>query len=953
MPFRRSLIALPLLFAAPMLLFAQTAPAAPATQAAPVAELVKKVDIPYEQFTLPNGLRVIVHTDRKAPIVAVSVWYHVGGKDEVKGKTGFAHLFEHLMFNGSENSPGDFFGPLQQVGATDYNGTTWYDRTNYFENVPTPALETALFLESDRMGHLLGGLDQAKLDNQIGVVQNEKRQGDNQPFGLVDYYTMKALLPENHPYHHDVIGSMADLSAASLEDVKNWFRAKYGPDNAVLVLAGDIDVAKAKPLVTKWFGDIPRGPAITRVKSDIPTLAAPKTVALKDRVPYTRIMRQWVVEGVNGKDTAALDVAASVLGGLSSSRLDNALVRKEQTAVNVTANLQAYEQIGIFTVAADVKPGGDAAAVGKRLDELIAELIAKGPTADEVKRVATRSISGTIGGFESVGGFGGKAVALAEGAVYSNNPAKYKSDLVDLAAMTPAKVQAALKKWITRPAVNVIVEPGERDRSPAALAITGDLPTDAKPPAKAAPAAETAAAKPTRAAPPMDPFPALDFPAIERATLSNGIPVYFARRPETPVVRVQVSFDAGNAADPQDQLGLQALTMSLLDEGTTTRNSVQIAEEQERLGANISSAGGLDRSGVGLYALTANLAPSLDLLADIVRNPAFDPKEVERLRATQLAGISAQLSQPQGIANAILPGKLYGDAYPYGRPFSGLGTPASVKAITRDAIVNFQRGWLVPDKAAIFVVGDTTMAQLKPLLDERFGKWPSNRMARPQKNFDAAPLAPSATKIYLADRPQSPQSVIAGGHVLSITGKDPSVLVLNQANAVLGGNFLSRLNMDLRETKGWSYGVRSAVQSFENRVPFIITAPVQADRTGDSVKALLDDVKLFLGTQGVTAEELERTTNNSVRQLPGQFETSDAIMTAMQRIVYMKRPDNYYETLAGQYQKMTAKDLDAAIRAAVDPSKFAIVVVGDAAKVKPQLDKLGIPVEQVELPASK
>ncbi|MEP6784791.1 MAG: pitrilysin family protein [Sphingomonadales bacterium] len=950
MSVRRSLFVLPLLFAAPLPLYAQAAPVA---QPAPVAELIKKVDIPYQEFTLPNGLRVIVHTDRKAPIVAVSVWYHVGGKDEVKGKTGFAHLFEHLMFNGSENSPSDFFGPLQQVGATDYNGTTWYDRTNYFESVPTPALETALFLESDRMGHLLGGIDQAKLDNQIGVVQNEKREGDNQPFGLVDYYTMKAMLPETHPYYHDVIGSMADLSAASLEDVKGWFRAKYGPDNAVLVLAGDIDVAKAKPLVTKWFGDIPRGPAITRVKADIPTLAAPKTIALKDRVPYTRIMRYWTVEGVNGKDTAALDVAASVLGGLSSSRLDNALVRKEQTAVSVTAGLQALEQIGIFSVSADVKPGGDAAAVGKRLDEIIADLIAKGPTADEVRRVATRSISGTIGGFESVGGFGGKAVALAEGAVYSNNPAKYKADLTELAAMTPAKVQAAMKRWITRPVVNVIVEPGDRDRSPAALAMTGDVSTDAAPAAKTpAPVVESVAAKLTRVAPPLGAFPPLDFPAIERTTLSNGIPVYFARRSETPVVRVQVSFDAGAAADPKDAFGLQALTMSLLDEGTTTRNSVQIAEEQERLGANVSSAGGLDRSGVGLYALTANLAPSLDLLADVVRNPAFDPQEVERLRAQQLAGISAQLSQPQGIANAIVPAKLYGDAYPYGRPFAGLGTPASVKAITRDAVVSFQRNWLVPDKAAIFVVGDTTMAQIKPLLDDRFGKWPANRMARPTKDFTAAPIAPSAMKIYLADRPQSPQSVISGGQVLAITGTDPSLLVLNQSNAILGGNFLSRLNTDLRETKGWSYGVRTGIQTLENRLPFIITAPVQADRTGDSVEAVLDNIKAFIGPKGTTAEELERATNNSVRQLPGQFETSDAIMTAMQRIVYLKRPDNYYETLADQYRKMTAAELDAAMRGAIDPSKFVIVVVGDAAKVKPQLDKLGIPVEQVQLPAS-
>ena len=949
--FRRSLIALPLLFAAPFPAFAQaTPPAAPIADPAPVSELVKKVDIPFEQFTLPNGLRVIVHTDRKAPVVATSIYYHIGSKDEPKGKTGFAHLFEHLMFNGSENAQGDFFEPLQQIGATDYNGTTWFDRTNYFQTVPTPALETALFLESDRMGHLLGAVTQEKLDNQIGVVQNEKRQGDNQPFGLVDYHVYKTLFPVGHPYHHDTIGSMGDLAAATLEDTKNWFRANYGPDNAVLVLAGDINVATARPLVTKWFGAIPRGQKVARVNAPITTLPAPKTIALKDRVPYTRIYRYWVVEGVNGVDTSALSVGAAVLGGLSSSRLDNALVRNEQTAVNVSAGLLDFEKLGMLTVSADVKPGGDAAAVGKRLDELIAEMIAQGPTADEVRRVATRSISGTISGFESVGGFGGKAVALAEGLVYSNDPAKYKKDLAELAAMTPAKVQAAMRKWMSRPVLNVIVEPGERDTSPATLAITGDMPVGEKIAPKVAAGAGQIVVGTKRTTPPIGAFPSLDFPAIERATLANGIPVYFARRAATPTVRVAVSFDAGAAADPKEALGLQSLTMSLLDEGTTTRDSRRIAEEQERLGATVSSGGGFDRSGVGLFALTANLAPSLDLLADVVRNPAFDAKEVDRLRTQQLAAISAQLSQPQGIANAILPSKLYGDNHPYARPFSGLGTTATVKTLNRDMVVRFQRDWLVPDKAAIYAVGDTTMAQLKPLLDARFGNWPSNRMARPTKNF-AAPLPATTTRIYLADRPQSPQSVILAGQVLSLTGRDDN-LELRQANDVLGGSFLSRLNMDLRETKGWSYGVNSGIRGFENRVPYIISAPVQSDRTGDSVQALLDQIKSFLTTKGTTAAELTRTTNGSVRQLPGQFETSAAVLTGLQRNIELGRPDDYYQKQVGRFQRMTAAELDTAARAEIDPTKFAIVVVGDAAKVKPQLDKLGIPVEQVQLPTA-
>jgi predicted Zn-dependent peptidase len=933
------------------------APAFAADAPAPVSALVAKVNIPYDQFTLPNGLRVLVHTDRKAPVVAVSIWYHVGSKDEPKGKTGFAHLFEHLMFNGSENAPGDFFEPLQQVGATDSNGTTWFDRTNYFETVPTPALETALFLESDRMGHLLGGVTQEKLDNQIGVVQNEKRQGDNQPFGLTDYYVHHALFPEGHPYRHDTIGSMADLSAASLETVKNWFRAKYGPDNAVLVLAGDVDVAKAKTLVAKWFGDIPRGPAITRVQAPVPTLKASQDIVLKDRVPYTRLARYWAVEGVNGKDTAALDVAASVLGGLSSSRLDNALVRGEAIAVSVTANVQAFEQIGVLSVSADVKPGTDPALVAKRLDEVVATFLKSGPTADEVRRVATRSIAGTIGGFESVGGFGGKAVALAEGLVYSGDPAKYKKDLAELAAMTPAKVAAAARKWMSRPVLRVTVSPGDRDTSPATLEITGDLPSkpataEAKPDA-APKVAEAAPVKPTRAAPPLGTFPPLTFPVIERTKLANGIPVYFARRSEIPVVRVAVGFDAGSAADAKDKLGLQSLTMSLLDEGTTKLNSTQIAETQERLGASLSTGGSLDRSQVGLYALTANLAPSLDLLADVVRNPAFDPKEVERLRNEQLARIAASLSQPQGIANTILPGKLYGDAYPYARPFSGAGTVATVKGLTRDDVVRFQRDWLVPDNAAIYIVGDTTLAEIKPLLEARFGNWPSNRMARPKKDFSAAIPARSATRIYLADRPGSPQSVIMAGQVLDMTGKDPSRTLLDQANDVLGGSFLSRLNMDLRETKGWSYGVRSGISGYENRIPYIISAPVQSDRTGDSVQALLDQVKAFLGPKGVTPEELTRTANGSIRELPGSFESSAAVLGGLMSIVQFGRPDDYYVKLADTYRSMTAAQLDAAARSAIDPDKFAIVVVGDASKIKGQLEKLGLPLEIVQLPTAK
>jgi zinc protease len=658
------------------------------TGPAPASELLAKVDIPYEQFELENGLKVLVHTDRKAPVVAVSIWYDVGSKHEPLGKTGFAHLFEHLMFNGTENAPGDYFEPLRQIGATDLNGTTWFDRTNYFQTVPTPALEVALFMESDRMGHLLGAVTQEVLDNQRGVVQNEKRQGDNQPYGLVEYAQLAALLPPDHPYGHSTIGSMADLDSASLEDVKQWFTDHYGPNNAILVLAGDIDAKTAKPLVEKYFADIPRGKPAPKVDPQVPTLQEAKFEVMKDGVPTQRLYRMWTAPGLNDPDAVPLGIGMTVLGGLSSSRLDNIMVREEQIAVHVAASYQDFAQLGFLEVFADVKPGVDPELVARRLDEIVAQFIEEGPTEDEVQRVVVRNIAGAIAGLESVGGFRGKAPTLAEGLLYSGDPQFYKKRL---APGVRARTSAARGPAYYQP-------PGEEyGRGPLMAVDRSKLPevsSDAN----------------------------LDFPTVETGELSNGIKVYFARRTSVPTLRLSVSLDAGYAADPKDKLGTQSLMLALLTEGTTSRNSTQIAEEQERLGASISASASLDRTGISMFALMPNLGLSLDLLADIVKNPAFDPGELERLRVQQLNGIAAENSDPQALAQRTLPSLIYGTAHPYGIPFTGTGDPAVVEKLTRDDLVAFHQQWIRPDNATIFAVGDTTLQALLPQLEERFGK---------------------------------------------------------------------------------------------------------------------------------------------------------------------------------------------------------------------------------------
>ena len=909
-------------------------PAVAQVKPAPVANLVAAVDIPYETFTLANGLRVVVHTDRKAPVVAVSVWYDVGSKHEPKGKTGFAHLFEHLMFNGSENAPGDFFEPLKQVGATDFNGTTYFDRTNYFETVPTAALDRALFLESDRMGYLTGAITQALLDEQRGVVQNEKRQGDNQPYGLLGYRVTEGLWPVGHPYAHDTIGSMADLDAASLQTVKDWFRDHYGPNNAVLVLAGDVDVATAKTLVGKYFGAIKAGPKSKLPAAPVTSLQAPVLETLKDRVAAVALTRNWAVPGLNDPDSAGLEVAGAVLGGLSSSRMTSQLVRKEKLFTELGVDNSAFAQVGTFGIFALVRPGVDPAVAGKRLDEVVATFLKEGPTADEVSRVVTSTVARRIRGLEAVGGFGGKAVALAEGALYSNDPGFYKKQLAMLAAQTPASVKAAANKWLSRPVLAVNVVPGTRDAYEEAKV----------PPAKTVVAAPETPFKGTRGAlPAVGDVAGLSFPAVSRARLANGIEVIYAQRGAVPVTQAVVSFDAGRAADPADKLGTQQLTLDMLDEGTRTLDADALAEAKERLGAQIGTGAGPDRTTVSLVVPSANLAPAFDLLADVTRNPAFAEAEVARVRNQQLAGIAQELTDPQGLVQRVLPAYLYGASSPYGRP-GGSGDPKVVAALGRADLIAFQQAWLRPDKARIFVVSDRPLDEVTRALDARFGDWKGTGTAGSKRFAGAAPSG--AAKVVLVDRPDSPQSLIAGGLPTTLKGTE-ELLPIITANDALGGSFLGRMNMNLREGKHWSYGVRGGFNRNEFAAPYSINAPVQADQTGPSVAELRREIAEFVTTKPMTQVEFDRAITGAVRSVAGQFETSGAVLGAMQQNDLYRRPDDYYATITQRYRALTLPATQTAMKAAIDPQRIVWVVVGDAAKVKPQLDSLGLPVEVV------
>lgn len=930
-------------FVALLLLLPAMAAAAPppAPAAAPLESLVGQVDIPFESFTLPNGLRVVVHTDRKAPLVAVGVWYHVGSKDEPLGKSGYAHLFEHLMFYGSEHSPGQHFAPLEAVGATDFNGTTSFDRTNYFQTVPTPALDLALFLESDRMGWLLPALDQKKLDAQRKVVLNEKRQGENEPYGMVGDALLAALFPPDNPYQQSSIGRTADLEKATLADAADWFRTHYGPNNAVLVLAGDIDATTARPMVEKWFGRIPPGPTPARFAAPIPARAATTRQTLHDRIATPRLIRAWAVPGRLDPEQVPLAVALAVFADGPASRLYQALVRDEKLAVSVSGGADGYEQAGIASIAVDLAPGADPATVERRIDALLAAFLRDGPTADEVGRVAMRAVSGTIFGLEKVGGFGGKGATLAEGMLYAGDPALWRRELRAYAEATPAYVAAAARRWLGAGDHRLTLLPGNREAMPDPPTAPRQVLSPAKPPAPWTPVgAEADRSRPPAAG------PALSFhlPPVERATLANGMRLMVVPRPGLPVLRLALLFPVGVAGDSAAKPGTEALMLAMTDEGSNGRlgplDGPEIARRLERLGGAVSATASLDRTRFGMATLSVNLDPMLGLFADMVRAPAFPADQFERVRAQALTGLRAEAADPAALAYRLLPPLLYGNQHPYGRSFTGNGTAAGLTGATIDDLRRFHAG-LDPARATLIVVGDTRLAALEPRLAAAFADWTAASPAAIVAS--SAPPAPAAPGVLLVDRPGSAQAVVLGGAALGRSGRD-DILALKLANDVFGGLTSSRLFQELRERNGWSYGASSGVSETVGPMPFLVQAAVDPAHVGDSIAAIRRLLGAQKGAEPPTPGEIATARANAIRGLPGELETGYALLRALERNDGLGRPDTYLPTLPLRIAAVPEKAVAAA--PLPDPAQLGFVIVGDAAKIRPQLSALGLPVAE-------
>ena len=873
----------------------------------------QQIEIPFQKFTLPNGLTVIVHEDHKAPIVALNVWYHVGSKNEKPGKTGFAHLFEHLMFGGSEHVHDRYIETMERVGATDLNGTTNEDRTNYFENVPVSALDYALFAESDRMGHFYNTINKEVLDLQRGVVQNEKRQGDNQPYAIADELITKATYPAHHPYSHTVIGSMEDLNAASLEDVKEWFKTYYGPSNAVLTIAGDIDFETAKSKVTKYFGDIAPGEPISHQRVWVAKMSGVHRETVQDRVPLARIYKVWNVPQYGSAEGDYLNLVSSILSSGKSSRLYKRLVYDDQIATNVFAFIDQREIGGQLAVVATAKQGQSLDTLEKALDEEVARFLKEGPTAQELQRVKTQALASFVRGVERIGGFGGKSDILARSQTYLGSPDAYKNTLNRVQQATAADLKDAAKTWLDDGVYVLHIEPFPALKAVAETVDRSKLPDVGQP-------------------------PAATLPKFEKDTLSNGLKVILAQRHEIPVVNFWLEVDAGYAADQFAHPGTARLAATLLTNGTKKRSALEISDETQLLGAVLNAGSNLDFSSVHLSALKVNLDASLDLFGDVILNPAFPQADFKRQQALQLASIENEKATPVQMALRVMPPILYGHDHAYGVPLTGSGTKESVSNLTRDDVEKFHNTWFHPNNSTLIVVGDTTMPEIKPKLEKVFADWKPGQP--PAKNL-ARVESRQKPQIYVIDKPGAAQSLIITGGVAPEPNAAQEIPFETMNNA-LGGTFSGRINMNLREEKHWSYGARTILYGARGQRPYFAYASVQSDKTKESVAEIQKEFHDVIGQRPITDQELERVKTQQILELAGSRETMSAVGGAIGELLEYRLPDDYWDTYASKVQALRPADIHDAAKSLIHPEQMIWIVVGDRSKIEDGLRSLNI-----------
>jgi zinc protease len=904
------------------LLAAQSPPAKPApptrraTAPARASAAGRVPKVAFETYTLSNGLTVIFHVDRKLPIVHVNEWFHVGSKNEKPGRTGFAHLFEHMMFQGSKNASTEYFGYAERAGANltegGVNGTTNNDRTNYFITVPSGSLEYVLWLESDRLATLADALTKEKLDNQRDVVKNERRQGlENTPYGRWFKLAVENLFPAGHPYSWTVIGSHEDLTAASLEDVRDFFKTFYTPNNLSLVVAGDFDPAEAKKWVEKYFGPIPAGPPLDRPTRWIPTLAGEKIVEALDRVPQERVYMIWPSPPGYAPGDAELDLTALLLTDGLASRLSKVLVYDKQLCTDVNAFQASAEIAGFFAVIATARPGAKLPEVEKIVTEEIARLAKAGPTPAELDRAKTKQEYGFVTGLERIGGFGGKADRLNSYETYLGDPGRFEFDQARYRDATPAGLQKVAARWLdTTNRLVIRFRPEKSGR-----------PTEAAVDRSRTPA--LGADRPFRA------------PEVASSKLDNGLEVFVVRRPELPKVAVKLVAKAGAIADPRGKAGTAYLAAQLMPLGTATRKALDIENALGDLGTAIAPETQRESARLSFEVLKRNLDPALAIFADVVRHPSFPESEVAREKKRHLDALAQQATNANAINGRVRAMLLFGPDHPYGRPVQGL--PSTVEGITRGDLEAFHAARFRPGGSALVFVGDVTVEEARALAQKAFGSWSGGAPAAVE--IPAPSPAAAAGKVYLVDRQDAAQTVVSVS-VPGIARESPDYYALSLADGVWGGGASSRLDMNLRQDKGYAYGAFSFFATYREGGYWTGGAGVQTNKTKESVDEFEKELKGIAGGKPIGAEEFADTRNRMVRGYAQGFESLGRVADQVADLWAQGLP---LADLQKDYDETAKVSREAAQQAAgkyAGSGKAVLLLVGDRAKIEAGVKEL-------------
>ena len=884
--------------------------------------------IAFEKWTLPNGLDVIVHEDHALPIVSVNVWYHVGSKDEEPGRTGFAHLFEHMMFEGSKNHNRSHFDALQRVGAT-LNGSTSNDRTNYWENLPSNHLELALWLEADRMGFLLDAVDERRFDIQRDVVKNERRQSyENRPYGMASIRLQEAMYPAPHPYHWPTIGYHEDLDSASLDDVRAFFRRFYGPSNASLAITGDLETGAVRDLVERYFGGLEPSGAVPRTAAADSPLAGSVSLTAYDRVTLSRVTLAWPTAPRFHADEAALSVLAGVLGDGKSSRLHRTLVYENRTAQSVMAYHGPAEIAGDLEVHVTAAAGVDVRRCEDEARAEIEKLAQTPPSEREMEAAKNRFEWQEARMLANIGGFGGRANRLNTFNVMRGDPSLINTDRERYLSVTAEDVQRAAAAYVGRRHVRMTVSP-EPERTAVHRGAEVEVDRTKQP----ASGSRRAFAPPTP----------------ERARLANGLEVLAIEKRGAPVVAFGLALPTGAADDPVDGPGLAAFTTAMLEEGTTSRSSQEIAEEFEFLGSHLGATPGRERTVLATQALTKHWRRALELVADIAMNPTFPDEELSRVRRERLTSLRRMRDDATALAGRVAPALLYGERSRYGHPMSG--NERSVEGFGADDLRAQFRAGFGPAGATLIAAGDMTLDEVAACAEECLGGWPGGTAPSTRgRAVDDGGLPPSgdgATVLYLLDKPGAAQSVIRAGHI-GPPRRNEDYFALLLFNDVFGGQFTARLNMNLREDKGYSYGYRSWFEWHLGSSLFLAGGGVQTAVTRESVEETLREFDAVQNGRPVEEREFEDAKSSVLQEFPSNFETAGQLQEQMGTIAAFGLPDDYYAQFERSIEAVTLEDVRRVAGERIRREGLTLLVVGDREAVEPGLAELGLTVRYVD-----